>query len=148
MTRLFHAKISIGNYVLLSVLLTVAIYFVWQIPFGSRQILGAIVCIILLTMVIIVERMINTTYTLTDEGMLIIHKGRFAKDIVVSVDDITEMTHSDQISLFGKGLYSSLIIETKDNGKIAIRPDNEADFVNKVNKLINRNNEYEDDEED
>ena len=58
------------------------------------------------------------------------------------------MTHSDQISLFGKGLYSSLIIETKDNGKIAIRPDNEADFVNKVNKLINRNNEYEDDEED
>ena len=122
---------------LLSVLLTVAIYFVWQIPFGSRQILGAIVCIILLTMVIIVERMINTTYTLTDEGMLVIHKGRFAKDIVVSVDDITKMTHSDHI-----------IIEKKDNGKIAIRPDNEADFVNKVNKLINRNNEYEDDEED
>ena len=136
MTRLFHAKISIGNYVLLSVLLTVAIYFVWQIPFDSRQVLGAIVCVVLLMMVILVE------------GMLIIHKGRFAKDIVVSVDDITEMTHSDQISLFGKGLYSSLIIETKDNGKIAIRPDNEADFVNKVNKLINRNNEYEDDEED
>ncbi len=148
MTRLFHAKISIGNYVLLSALLAVAIYFVWQIPFDSRQVLGAIVCVVLLMMVIIVERMINTTYTLTDDGMLIIHKGRFAKDIVVSVDDITEMTHSDQISLFGKGLYSSLIIETKDNGKIAIRPDNEADFVNKVNKLINRNNEYEDDEED
>lgn len=133
---------------LLSALLAVAIYFVWQIPFGSRQVLGAIVCVVLLMMVIIVERMINTTYTLTDEGMLVIHKGRFAKDIIVSVDDITKMTHSDHISLFGKELYSSLIIETKDNGKIAIRPDNEADFVNKVNKLINRNNEYEDDEED
>lgn len=147
MNRLFHAKISLGNYVLLSALLAVAIYFVWQAPLLPRQALGILICVILLIMVIIVERMINTTYTLTADGTLVIHKGRFSKDIIVNISDIKKTILIDRWKLFGHSIYSYILIEVNDNTSIIVRPNNEYDFIHKIEKIKN-DNSNDDEEED
>ncbi len=133
---------------LLSALLAVAIYFVWQTPNIPRQVLGIIICVILLTMVIIVERMINTTYTLTTDGTLIIHKGRFSKDAVVNISDINKTTLIDRWKVLGHSIYSYILIETNKGATITVRPNNEHDFINKIDKLKKGNSNEDDDEED
>lgn len=148
MNRLFHAKISFVNYVLLSALLAVAIYFVWQAPTISRQLLGIVICVILLLMVIIVERMINTTYTITADGKILIHEGRFGKDLTVDINDINKITLKDRINIFGLSIYSYLLIETNDGNRIKVSPNNKKDFIHKVEKIQKSNTIDEDDEED
>lgn len=148
MTRLFHAKISLGNYVLLSALLAVALYFVWQATTVSRQVFGIVICVLLLLMVIIVERMINTTYTITADGEILIHEGRFGKDVTVNITDIKKITPKDRINIFGLSIYSYLMIEMNDGQTIKVCPNNEDDFIHKIEKIQKSNTIDEDDEEE
>ena len=121
--RQFHSTTPFGNYVLLAALLSVAIYILWQ---GlSRQITGIIIAAILVFMLIIIERMIHTCYTITTDGKLIIDKGRLAKVVVLNLKDIKKI---DKIR------RSSLVVVTFDNKEYYIRPQNEEDFIKCIKK--------------
>lgn len=123
MNRQFRATTPIRNYVLLAVLLSVAIYTLWQ---GlSRPLTGLAVGILLLFMLVIVERMIHTCYTITTDGKLIIDKGRLAKIVVLHLKDIKKI---DKIR------NSTLVVVTFDGKEYYIRPQNEEEFIRCIKK--------------
>lgn len=127
MNRVFQAKINIGNYILLILLLLVAIHSMWCVN-------GILLCLSLLLLVVIIERMIHTTYTITTGGMLIINNGRFSKRKEISLSDINSIERIRGMRIGGKTISTSLLITCK-NGKIfQISPRNEEDFVKCVQK--------------
>lgn len=85
MNRQFHAKISLRHYTLLAALLSVALYFTWHTELLARQWIGLVLGIVLVLMVVLVEKIINTHYTVTTDTLLLIHEGRFAKDKTVDI---------------------------------------------------------------
>ncbi len=127
MNRTFHAKIRIGSYVLLAALLAVAIYSTWQV---NGIMLGAS----LLLMVIVIERMIHTCYVVSGDGMLTISKGRFVKDKVIPLDDISRIDKVETMRVFGKSLNSFLFVVTKSGEQYAVIPHQEEEFVKYIMK--------------
>ncbi|MBO5025325.1 MAG: PH domain-containing protein [Bacteroidaceae bacterium] len=127
MNRVFQAKINIGNYILLILLLLVAIHSMWCVN-------GILLCLSLLLLVVIIERMIHTTYTITTDGMLIINNGRFSRRKEVPLSDINSIERIRGMRIGGKTISTSLLITCK-NGKIfQVSPRNEDDFVKCVQK--------------
>lgn len=127
MNRVFQAKINIGNYILLIILLLVAIHSMWCVN-------GILLCLSLLLLVVIIERMIHTTYTITTDGMLIINNGRFSRRKEVPLSDINSIERIRGMRIGGKTISTSLLITCK-NGKIfQVSPRNEDDFVKCVQK--------------
>ena len=145
MNRQFQSKISLGNYVLLAALLSVAIYFIWQTETVLvRSISGIVLAIDLLMMVVIIERMIHTTYTLTADKRLVIHKGRFCQDIVISLDEIDKLDRINRMRIGRKALQTYLVVVTKDKKEYYITPNNEEDFIKCIIQRKKKGQEAED----
>lgn len=129
MNRQFQAKISIKHYALLAVLLSVAIYFVWHTEMFSYQGCGILMAAVLLLMVIVIERMIHTTYTITSSNTLIIRQGRFSKEKAIQLDDIDRIDQIKRYRIGNKPLHTYLAIVLKNNIEYYITPRNEEDFI-------------------
>ncbi len=129
MNRQFHSKTSIRNYVLLAALLSVAIYFVWHTDQLSRQVSGLVLVVILLLMVLIVERMVHTTYTLTKEHTLVIDHGKLSRPKVIPLHDIDRIDRINRLRFGGKPLITSLVIVLHSGTEYYITPRNEEDFI-------------------
>lgn len=110
---------------LLAALLSVAIYFMWQTATLGRAAGGFGLLCILTLMVVIIEKMINTTYTVTAESTLVIHTGRFSKDVVIPLTDIKQID---------KTRRGYLLVVTTDNIEYAVHPTNEQDFIKCIEK--------------
>jgi hypothetical protein len=119
----------------------------WQVNNSSKPMIGVVFTIIIFIMVVIVEKMINTTYTITTDEKLIIHNGRFSKDICIDVDDIKKIDKICRWKIGNKALMTYLLIITKDEHEIPVNPENEEDFVKKITKIKLKNNQDEDDED-
>ena len=72
MNRIFHARIAWYQYFLLIVLGANAFGFLW-----CKYILLAVFMMLLL--IVVIEQVIHTTYTVTPEGELILSYGRFTR---------------------------------------------------------------------
>ena len=134
MNRQFQSKISIGHYVLLAALLSVAIYFVWQTTTLTRPVSGVLLAVDLLLMVVIIERMIHTTYTVTADKRLIIHKGRFAREVIIPLHDIQRIDRINRLRIGGKPFQTSLVVVLTDKTEHHITPINEEDFITCITK--------------
>lgn len=119
---------------LLAALLSVAIYFIWQTATMPRQGVGIFLAFDLLIMIIVVERMIHTHYIVTADKHLIIHKGRFAKDVSISLDEIDRIDRINRWRIGGKARQTSLTVVTKDQKEYHITPQNEEDFIKCITK--------------
>ena len=82
MNRIFHARIA-WNHCLALLLFT----FLVIIGFLNRSGLLALAGMLLL--VLLVERLIHTTYTITPQGVLIIDRGRFSRSKTIPLADIS-----------------------------------------------------------
>lgn len=127
MNRLFHAKIQKSSWLLLMVLLVLAVFAMWN----KSPILMAIA---MLLMVVIIERMIHTTYTIDKSGNLIIHKGRFSKDKIISLKDIQRIDRVNSMRIFGKSISTCLFIVCNEGRQIQVIPRLEDEFVECVRK--------------
>lgn len=127
MNRVFQAKINIGNYILLILLLLVAIHSMWCVN-------GILLCLSLLLLVVIIERMIHTTYTITTNGILIINNGRFSRRKEVPLNDINGIERIRGMRIGGKTISTSLLITCKNGKLVQVSPRNEDDFVKCVQK--------------
>ena len=69
MNRIFHARIAIGQYLFLVLTTIIVVYAMWM-----QHAVMAILFMLLL--VIAIERLIHTTYTLTTDDKLLLFYGR------------------------------------------------------------------------
>lgn len=84
MNRTFHHNVSVQGLAAV-VLLAVAGLWCFLMRTNGLPIVGA-VCLLLGAAA--VDRLVNTTYTFTSEGELVIARGRLAKRLVIVVEEI------------------------------------------------------------
>ena len=126
MNRTFHYRMT--WYALVGTLLTgfAALFLFWQRQ-GVSVWLGLLATALT---VVQVERIIHTSYTLTNEGWLIITRGRFSRDRRIRIGDIWRMRPCNRAF----GLVHYLLVKYGDGHHVAIEPDNEDAFVREVKK--------------
>lgn len=143
MNRQFHAKVSLRHYTLLAALLSVALYFTWHTELLTRQWIGTVLGLVLVLMVILVEKIINTTYTVKTDSTLIIHKGRFARDEILNISKIDRIDRINRLRMFGKPLITYLIVVMTDKQEYCVMPKNEENFIKCIAQQ--RKNQEDDD---
>jgi len=126
MNRIFHARIAIGQYLFLLLVTGVAIWALWD-----KHIVLAVLMVILL--VLGIEKLIHTTYTLTSDGHLVLYYGRFMKGKTISLQEITEVERVCQMRLFGVGLMRCVLVH-HGNKTEALMPVKEKEFIDEINK--------------
>ena len=92
MNRIFHARVPWYAFVLLILLSVVVVWSYWER-------IGLLAAVALLMMVLVVERVIHTSYTITTDGMLIVNRGRFSSRIVVPLTSIRSIERINGVRL-------------------------------------------------
>lgn len=132
MNRLFHAKIGWNSWALLAVVLGITLYSIWEIKNG------VLLCALMLFLVIIIERMIHTTYTVTTDNLLVVHTGRFSKDKVIPLSDIKTIQKVETMRIMGRPLRSCIVIEYGEGKIISLIPNTPDEFIRVVSKRVRK----------
>lgn len=132
--RTFHKRFTMPAKCGVVIFALLAGYFFWQ----KVAIIGIFVAIIIVGMI---ERILNTTYTLKrvkpidrDEEMdfIVIDEGRFSSKKTVPVCDIVSVTPMKTCW----GLDHALVIEYGNKRLVSLQPDNEDGFIREVEKRL------------
>lgn len=122
MNRIFHARIAAGQYLFILLAGAVAVYGLWE-----KNILIAILFMLLL--IVSIEKLIHTTYTITTDNRLVLFFGRFSRGKEIRLEDITavERTSSMQIGKFAVMRY--VLIKYGEGKCVALLPVKEEEFI-------------------
>lgn len=130
MNRIFHARIAAGQYLFLLIATVITIHEMWM-----KHAIMTILFMLLL--IIAIERLIHTTYTLTSDGKLILFYGRFSRPREILLKDITsvERTSSMRIGRFAVMRY--VLVKYGTQGKCAVLlPVKEDMFIKMLNERL------------
>ena len=101
--------------------------------------LAILLLIGLVLMVLVVERMIHTTYTI-DNTHLSIHTSRFRSDRVLFLNSIQRIERVEGYRIFGHALHTCLLLVYTDGDTIRalpLLPRDEDEFVKCIQKRRN-----------
>ncbi len=105
-------------------------YFFWHRA-GVHVIIGFA---LMMVTIVVLERVVHTTYTITDEGCLEIYRGRWSKLQRIPLSDIVSM----EIRKSPLGLTRYVLIEYGANHFVSVQPDNEENFIQEIRKRLKR----------
>ena len=126
MNRIFHARIAIGQYLFLFLVAGMTVWALWDKHIVLALIMAAI-------LIVGIEKLIHTTYTLTSDGNLVLYYGRFMKGKTISLQEVTGVESVCQIRLFGVGLMRCVLVH-HGNKTEALMPVKEEEFIEVINK--------------
>ena len=125
-SRTFQHRVTLPAVAVIVLVAAVAFSFLM-----SRDTVLSVMALLLVCLdVIILERVIHTTYTLTDEGLLLVDRGRFARCLTIHVCDILRMEQR-KIPLCG---MHYILIEYGPRKYVSIQTDNEQGFMAEVTR--------------
>ena len=129
MNRIFHARIAWYQYFLLVVLTVNVVGALW-----CKYILPAVLLILML--IVVIEQIIHTVYTVTPDGILEISTGRFIRKKVIPISEITAIRkcHSMKIGRFSVTEY--VLIEYGKGKFVSVMPVKEREFVELLEKRL------------
>ena len=129
MNRIFHARIAWYQYFLLVVLTVNAVGTLW-----CKYILPAV--LLMLMLIIIIEQIIHTTYTVTPDGILEISTGRFTRKKVIPISEITAIKKCHSMK-FGRFSVTDYVLIEYGKGKfVSVMPVKEREFAGLLEKRI------------
>lgn len=129
MNRIFHARIAWYQYFLLVVLTVNVAGARW-----CKYILPAVLLILML--IIVIEQIIHTVYTITPDGILEISTGRFIRKKVIPVSGITAIKKCHSMK-FGRFSVTEYVLIEYGKGKfVSVMPVKEREFVGLLEKRI------------
>lgn len=122
MNRIFHARIAAGQYLFIILAGAMAVYGLWE-----KNILIAVLFMLLL--VVSIEKLIHTTYTVTADNRLLLLFGRFSRGREILLKDITsvERTSSMRIGRFAVMRY--VLVRYGEGKCVALLPVKEEEFI-------------------
>lgn len=126
MNRFFHARIALGQYLFLFLVAGMTIWALW-----NRHILLALLMVAIL--IVSIEKLIHTTYTITSDGNLVLYHGRFMPGKTIPLLEVTKVERVYQIRLFGVGLMRCVLVHY-NNKTEALMPVKEEEFIEVINK--------------
>lgn len=127
MDRIYHQRFSLASKISITIMTLLAVYLFW-IKSSVDIVLGAIVVVILVFMI---ERVIHTKYTLT-EDVLMIDGGRFFRSRSIPLGEIVKL--SSMKSRYGFTHY--ILIEYGAGKAVSVMPEDEKAFVNEINRRM------------
>lgn len=127
MNRIFHARIAWYQYFLIVVLGVNAFVSLW-----CMNILLA-TCMMLL-LVVVIEQVIHTVYTLTPDGVLVLSYGRFIRKRLIPMAEITAVSRCSSMQV-GRFAVTHYVLIEYGKGKYATAlPVNEREFLELIEK--------------
>ena len=121
MNRIFHARIAAGQYLFVALAGAIAVYGLWE-----KQILIAVLFMLLL--VVSIEKLIHTTYTVTADNKLLLFFGRFSRGKEILLKDITSVERTS--SMIGGFAVMRYVLVRYGEGKCAaLLPVKEEEFI-------------------
>ena len=124
--RTFHYRVSFLNYAAIIVVAVAALCAFWQ-----RSAANAVVGLaLMIAVVLMVERIVHTTYTLTADGRLRVSKGRFSRRVEIRLADIVSVE-----TVHGRLLpVRYLLVRYGAGHELAVQPANEEAFIEEIRK--------------
>lgn len=123
MNRIFHARIATGQYLFLLIATVVTIHQMWV-----KHVLIALLFMLLL--IVVIERLIHTTYTITSDGRLVLHYGRFSRSKEIALKDITDVRRASGMRVGGFAVMRHVLVSYGDKGKcVMLLPVKEDEFI-------------------
>ena len=130
MDRIFRARIAFYQYLLLIVFAATAFVFLW-----FKYILAAVVLVIFL--LIVIEKIIHTTYTLTKDNELVIYRGRFSRKFTLPISQITALRRGHSMKIGSFSVTNYILVEYGENRFVSVMPIKEDEFVQLIDKRLN-----------
>ena len=129
MNRIFHARIAWYQYFLLVVLTVNAVGALW-----CKYILVAV--LFMLMLIVVIEQIIHTTYTLTTNGDLEVSRGRFIRKKIIPLSEITAVRKYHSMK-FGRFSVTDYILIEYGKGKfVSVMPVKEQEFAELLEKRM------------
>lgn len=130
MNRIFHARIAWYQYLFIIVLGVNVFGALW-----TKHILLA--TILALMLVVIIEQVIHTSYTVTSEGLLELSGGRFTKKKVIPIQQILSVKRHSSMK-FGRFSVTRYILIEYDvpHKYVSVMPANEQEFIDLIEKRL------------
>lgn len=128
MNRIFHARIAVGQYLFLIMIAALAVFGLWE-----KHIFVAVIA--MLWLVISIERLIHTTYTITPDGKLVLFFGRFSRGKEILLKDITSVERASSMQIGRFAVMRYVLVKYGARGKCeALLPVKEEEFILLINK--------------
>ena len=129
MNRIFHARIAWYQYFLLVVLTVNVVGALW-----CKYILPA--GLLILMLIVVIEQIIHTVYTVTPDGILEISTGRFIRKKVIPISEITAIRKCHSMK-FGRFSVTEYVLIEYGKGKfVSVMPVKEREFVELLEKRL------------
>ena len=129
MNRIFHARIAWYQYFLLVVLTVNVVGALW-----CKYILPAVLLILML--IVVIEQIIHTVYTVTPDWILEISTGRFIRKKVIPISEITAIRKCHSMK-FGRFSVTEYVLIEYGKGKfVSVMPVKEREFVELLEKRL------------
>ena len=129
MNRVFHARITWYHLLFLVLVSVCTVYLVWH-----KQALGAL--LFSLVLLVLIECVIHTTYTVTAEGLLVIAKGRFYKKRTIPIGEILSIERKRSMTVFNCSVTHFVLIRWGYDKYVALIPVKEKEFVQLIRERI------------
>ncbi len=113
MNRIFHARIAAGQYLFLLIATAVIIHEMWMKH-------AVLTIAFMLLLIIAIERLIHTTYTLTADGRLILYFGRFTRSKEILLKDITSVERASSMKIGRFAVMRYVLVRYGTKGKCAV----------------------------
>ena len=141
MNRIFHVKIAGGTYLFLILLTAVmVIAFIHQKANTMTAMIGLVVA---LGLIITIERIIHSTYTLTADGKLVVYYGRFYKGKTIPLTDITDVELKRSSGFGGIMPSKYVLIHYEKKNLLSLVPVKPEEFINALVKRLEHRIEEE-----
>lgn len=133
MNRIFHARIAWYQYFLLAVLTVNAAGALW-----CKYVVPAV--LFMLMLIVVIEQIIHTVYTVTTDGNLEIYRGRFIRKKVVPISEIVTVRkyHSMRFGRFSVTDY--ILIEYGKDKFVSVMPVKEREFAGLLEQRLDAMN--------
>lgn len=130
MDRLYHQRFTLAAKSCITIITLLAVYLFW-----FRSLLHAVIGIlIVLLLVFMIERVIHTSYTLTDDGYLLISYGRFFHSKRIPISDIIKISkHNTSLKM-----SHYILIEYGADNMVSVLPEDENSFIEELNRRLKK----------
>lgn len=122
MNRIFHARVAIGQYLFILLSTVIVVYELWE-----KHILLA--AIFMLLLIVSIERLIHTTYTVTTDGRLLLYFGRFSRSKEIQLKDITAVERASSMRVGRWAVMRYVLVRYGEDKCEALLPVKEEEFI-------------------
>lgn len=132
MNRIFHARIAAGQYLFLLIVTAITIHEMWM----KHAILTVV---LMLLLIIAIERLIHTTYTLTTDDKLVLYYGRFSRSKVIPLDEVLSVERATTMKIGRFAVMRFVVLKYGAKGRVVVLlPVKEDLFVRLINERLGK----------